>query len=203
VIVLVAAAFAGATIGFGLALTLDEAYGGKSVRRREAPSGRRLVLLTAAAAGLAVIVWSSTSGPAEAAALAVVSALFLALVATDIERHLLPNRLIYPALPVVLLLGPWLPADGYLSALVGAVLGFAILLAPNLAVPGALGAGDVKLGALIGAVVGAGLLLPALTIGVIAGAVASVIFLLRSRTRRTSLAYGPYLILGAFSVLLL
>lgn len=80
----------------------------------------------------------ATSGRAEAQLLPG-SVLFPALVPTDIERHLLPNRLIYPAIPVVLLMALWFPADGYISAMVSAVLGVPSCGAPNLAVPGALG----------------------------------------------------------------
>jgi prepilin signal peptidase PulO-like enzyme (type II secretory pathway) len=43
---------------------------------------------------------------------------------------------------------------------------------------------------------------PALLIGTIAGAIASIVVLLRSRSRRAAFAYGPYLCVGAAVVIL-
>lgn len=197
----IAAMTVGLIAGYVLSLVLDYAYRDGSTSRRAGtgrPARRRALLLPPAGAVVVVLMWSSMGGSwAEIVSTTVVALVFLALAATDFERHLLPNRLIYPAIPLALLLAPWLPAGGYLSSALGAMLGFVVLLIPHLAARGALGAGDVKLGVLIGAFGGAWLLLPALTIGAVFGAVACLVVLLRSRTHRDAIAYGPYLVLGA------
>lgn len=200
----IAAMVLGLVAGYLLSLVLDYAYRDGSMSRPAGtgrPARRRAWLLPPAGAVVVVLVWSSMGGGwAEFVSTVLVGFVFLALAATDFERHLLPNRLIYPAIPLALLLAPWLPAGGHLSSVLGAALGFVILLVPHLAARGALGAGDVKLGALVGAFAGAWLLLPALMIGAILGAVGCLVVLLRSRTGGTAIAYGPYLAFGALAV---
>jgi leader peptidase (prepilin peptidase)/N-methyltransferase len=67
-----------------------------------------------------------------------------------------------------------------------------------LVLPG-FGFGDVKLSGLLGLVSGLGNTLPALAIGAIAGGVgAALMMVFRRAGRRTTIAYGPYLALGAF-----
>lgn len=197
----------GSVAGFVLGLTLDRAYrdgsGSTGAATRRQPTRRRLVLLPAAGAAIAALVWSSTSGPADVMSTAAVAFILLALAATDFERHLLPNRLTYPAIPIALLLAPWLPAGGYVPSMLGAALGFGTLLAVYVAAPRALGAGDVKLAALIGAFAGAQLVFTALTVGAVIGAVVCLVIFFRQHQRgATAVAYGPYLVVGALFVCL-
>lgn len=200
---LLVAMIAGALGGYVLGLTLDYAYREESAPARAGlgrPARRRLVLLPPAGAAVVILAYSSTSGLADLAGTSAVAFILLALAATDFERHLLPNRLLYPAIPFAVALAPWLPAGGYVSSMLGALLGFVVLLVPYIVARGALGAGDVKLGALVGAFAGAWLLLPALTIGAALGAIGCLVLLVRRRTRRLAIAYGPYLVLGALLV---
>ena len=64
-----------------------------------------------------------------------------------------------------------------------------------------LGLGDVKLGALIGLWLGwhgASILVASLCTGIILGGLAAILLLLPRRAgRKSSIAYGPYLIAGA------
>jgi prepilin signal peptidase PulO-like enzyme (type II secretory pathway) len=64
--------------------------------------------------------------------------------------------------------------------------------------PGAMGAGDVKLAGLIGIIAGVPNVIVALAIGIIAGGVSALILMASGRVSRTgTLAYAPYLSLGA------
>lgn len=130
------------------------------------------------------------------------SLVLLAFVGTDFERHLLPNRLMYPALALALALSWAWPGRSMADSLLGGLLGLAVLLVLFLLLPG-FGFGDVKLAALLGLLAGLDNTPFALMVGVIAGGGAALALLLTRRAgRRTAIAYGPYLILGGFLAML-
>ncbi|MCI0553461.1 MAG: A24 family peptidase, partial [Anaerolineae bacterium] len=92
----------------------------------------------------------------------------------------------------------------FFSALSGAAAGFGLLLAIALLARGGMGMGDVKLAALIGLTTGLSGVLFALYIGVLVGGIAGVVMLIKSRFRRgQTMAYAPYLVIGAWVVLLI
>ena len=69
-----------------------------------------------------------------------------------------------------------------------------------------MGFGDVKLGLLLGVLVGArsvGLVLPALLIAGVLGALAGLVQVVRHRRRDVTLPFGPYLVAGAVLALVL
>lgn len=162
--------------------------------------------LLGAPAGAAIAV--RAHDPRHAALLAMFSTVLLAFVGSDFERHLLPNRLMYPTLALALALSWTWPDRSFAESLAGGLAGFAIMFALFFFLPG-FGFGDVKLAALIGLLVGLSNTLPALLIGAIAGGVGAGLMLLAQRLRlggagagaRTAIAYGPYLVLGAFAVM--
>lgn len=128
-------------------------------------------------------------------------AYFVAIVAIDLEHRLVLNRMTGPGLLAALGiaavgLGPSLPA-----ALVGALAGFLFLWLPALLLPG-LGMGDVKLAAVIGALVGFPAVITALGLGVVAGGAAAALLLVTRRiSRRGTIAYAPYLVVGVTFVI--
>lgn len=133
------------------------------------------------------------------------------LVIIDIEHRRLPDRLVYAALAseaVLLAADAMVRADwpAYLRAAEAALFVYGLLLLlRRLAPPGALGLGDVKLGAALAAALGwvgwrqvyLGLALAPL-LGLI---VALALLVTRHADRRTQVPFGPMLILGAFLVL--
>jgi leader peptidase (prepilin peptidase)/N-methyltransferase len=125
------------------------------------------------------------------------SLVLLALTATDFERHLLPNRLIYPSLLVALVVAGVWPARSALESLEGGLVALAVMLTIFVLSPG-FGFGDVKLGLLLGLLVGLPHVLMALAIGIVsAGIAAAVLVVVRRATLRSTMAYGPYLAFGA------
>jgi leader peptidase (prepilin peptidase)/N-methyltransferase len=134
---------------------------------------------------------------------AVLLAMLPAISAIDIERHIIPNKIVYPALiglPVLLIL-TWLlgaPVD-----LRGMVIGFAAYggaLFLVALVSGGMGMGDVKLAALIGIVLGAlGLRYVAVAAGaaIVLGGVGGVVALIAGKGRKGAIPFGPYLAAGA------
>ncbi len=65
-----------------------------------------------------------------------------------------------------------------------------------------MGMGDVKLEAALGALLGFPAIVSAMFLGVIAGGLAAIVLLLMKRVgRKDPIAYGPWLALGAWIVL--
>jgi leader peptidase (prepilin peptidase)/N-methyltransferase len=227
----VLAALAGYLAGALIALFLDRLYTGAPVRGplRLCPSGHTPRALWVGTLGYALVrgrcpcggalparLWylpllGGAAGAAialravdarHAALVAGFSLVLLAFVGTDFERHLLPNRLMYPALALALALSWAWPGRSAVDSLLGGLLGLAVLLALFLLLPG-FGFGDVKLAALVGLLAGLDNTPFALMVGVIAGGGAALFLLLTRRAgRRTAIAYGPYLILGGFLAML-
>jgi leader peptidase (prepilin peptidase)/N-methyltransferase len=128
-----------------------------------------------------------------------IAAVFLAALvtvsATDLERRIIPNRIVLPAAVVVLAAKTTVhPSVEWVVAGVGAS---AFLLAAALAYPGGMGMGDVKLAALLGFALGRTVTV-ALLIGFVAALVPSLVLLARhgSAARKMAIPLGPFLALG-------
>lgn len=127
---------------------------------------------------------------------------------TDFDHKRIPNRILYPAtvVGVVLLAGGAL-ADGEISrmprALAGAAIYFTLLLVIALVARGGFGMGDVKLAVLLGTFLAfrswqtlwAGIFLAFLT-----GGLVSLLLLVTGRKgRKDAIPFGPALIVGAWA----
>ncbi len=127
---------------------------------------------------------------------------FLALTFTDLERRLLPNRVVYPSILLAAALSWAWPDTSVTQVFAGALV--AVIIAAGLlafSLPfgaNAFGMGDVKMIVLMGVVTG----LPSVIVGVLvgtfaAGAAAALLLLLRVVSRRDYIPHGPFLALGA------
>ena len=141
--------------------------------------------------------------PWVAVAVSALLALMPVISAIDIERRIIPNRIVYPALiafPVYLVVAKLAGGD---VDLVGMALGFVLYgggLFVVALVSRGMGMGDVKLAALIGLVLGAiGLSLVGVAAGaaIVVGGVAAVVALARGVGRKGALPFGPALAAGA------
>jgi leader peptidase (prepilin peptidase)/N-methyltransferase len=135
----------------------------------------------------------------------------VALSAIDLRMHRLPNRLIYPAYPVVLisfLLGILAGTDP--ARLVRSLLGALVLggcyLVLALIAPGQLGLGDVKLAGLLGlalAWVSWSTLLFGGCLAFLLSAGTSLLLLATRRiTLKSAIPFGPFMLAGAALALL-
>lgn len=183
-------------------------------RACQAPIGWRYPLVEAStsAAFLAAVL---RFGPTLTFALAsAFLAALIAITAIDLEHQIIPDVITLPGVVVGLALGPltglttWPPAFlgvlvcGGLLLVVIAVSGW-VYARTDPSVPGGMGLGDMKLGAMLGAFLGWRAGLFALFVAVLAGGlVAAFLLLVRRKGRKDAVPFGPFLALGGAIALL-
>jgi leader peptidase (prepilin peptidase)/N-methyltransferase len=154
----------------------------------------------------------------------VYSAVFVLVLVIDLEHKLILNVVIYPAWVLALLGSLFHPQPHYYRlALLGGAVGFGILYLIYLLgelfvkvmskIRGkqihavAFGFGDVRLGGFIGLVLGFPGVLTAIFIAILLGGLGGILYwfvsaaILRRYSLFTAIPYGPFLVLGAMSVL--
>lgn len=155
---------------------------------------------------LAFLSWGQTP-----AALAVMgySWFLLAIAVIDLEHRLVLNRMLAPGAAGALVLSVVLGLPSWFSALAAGLVGFLLFWLLRLPYPQGMGMGDVKLAGFIGLITGLPGVIVALVIGILVGGLAALgIVLVKSQwrpwrfPRGHSLAYAPYLVFGAWVVLL-
>lgn len=134
--------------------------------------------------------------------------IFALVLITDLERRLILDVVIYPAILVAAVASFLTPGMTWWSALGGGAIGFVFFLGAALVGnaffgSGALGGGDVKLAAFVGLITGFPLVVEALVLTLFIGAGVSLILLVTGkRGLRDYIPYGPFLVAGAVLTLL-
>ena len=147
---------------------------------------------------------SAIPGDGGELALAVaLTATLVTITLTDIERRIIPNRILIVSAvagAALILLGDREVIGEHAIAAAGA-FGFLLLVA--LACPGGMGMGDVKLVGVMGLYLGFAVV-PALLIGFAAGTVYGTVLVARQGfpARKRSLPFGPFLAVGGLVALL-
>ncbi|HET6309596.1 MAG TPA: A24 family peptidase [Candidatus Nitrosotalea sp.] len=124
----------------------------------------------------------------------------------DFEHRLILDRVIFPAMALALVVSlfghPWWAgiASGLAVGLVFLLLG---LVGQAIFKAEALGFGDVKLALFMGLLVGWPSIVQAVFYGVLLAGLASVWVIIRNRSMKGTIAYGPYLAGGTLIVLYL
>ena len=166
----------------------------------------RSLLLPSAAAALFAASALSFEGLGTALLAGFFATVFLLLTLTDLDRRLIPNRVVYPAILLAAAFSWAWPDTSAVQIFAGGLVAVGIaagLLALSLPFgANAFGLGDVKMIVLIGVVVG----LPSVIVGVFlgtlaAGAASALLLLLRLKSRRDYIPHGPFLALGALLAL--
>ncbi|MDF2145856.1 prepilin peptidase [Knoellia sp. p5-6-4] len=136
--------------------------------------------------------------------------LAVALVWIDLDVHRLPDGLVLPAYPALLVLlgcaslgaGDWVRMRNALIAMAGI---YALYFVMAMVSPSSLGFGDVKLSGLIGLVLGwlgLGTALLGLLAGFVAGGIIALVMLVAQRAGlRSHIAFGPAMVVGALLAL--
>jgi leader peptidase (prepilin peptidase)/N-methyltransferase len=158
------------------------------------PAGELATALLAAACVLAF------GASLHALAAAVLCAALVAVTATDIEKRIVPNRIVLPATAVVLALQlVRAPSIEWPVAGLGAA---AFFFAAALANPRGMGMGDVKLMLLIGVAVGRTVPI-AILAGLLLGLVPSLVLFARHgmQARKLKIPFAPFLAAGGLVAL--
>jgi len=160
-----------------------------------APIGWRYPAVEFATAALWAACVADFGFSLHALAGAVFCAALVTISATDIERRIVPNRVVLPAAAVVLaLMEGWRPSIEWPAAGFGAAL---FLFLAALAYPRGMGMGDVKLALLLGVAVGRAVPV-ALFLGMLSALVPSAVLFARhgSAARKMAIPFAPFLALG-------
>jgi len=163
----------------------------------------RPVPVAVAAFGFSALAFASYPLGAGAVIAAVVAAVLVILTVTDLERRVIPNRVVLPAAAVVLVLRLAFFPTHALEYIIAALAAAMVFLVPSLINRSLMGMGDVKLIFLLGAALGwsvAGALALAF-LGVFPFALFTVIRGGLS-ARKTTLPFGPFLAFGGLFVLI-
>lgn len=151
-----------------------------------------------ATAVLFVISYLKFGFTAELAVALLFMSLLLIIVVSDLAYMLIPNKILLFFLPLLIIARIFSPLDPWWDSLLGAVIGFGILLLIAVISKGGMGGGDIKLFFLIGLVLGTVHTLLTLFLASLIGMVVGIIVLkVRGQGRKTPIPFGPSIALGA------
>jgi leader peptidase (prepilin peptidase)/N-methyltransferase len=161
-------------------------------------------VVTAVLCGLAALRFGPTW---QLPAFLVLAAAGVLLAVIDLEHLLLPNRIIGPtaaAAAALLAFAAVAGGDGHalLRAALGAAVLFVLYLVLALVAPSGLGMGDVKLAGVLGLYLGwlgwGSVLIGTFTGFLLGGLVGVALMAVRRAGRKSALAFGPFMLAGAF-----
>ena len=141
--------------------------------------------------------------PAELALGLVFVAMLAAITLTDLERRLIPNKILIAGAVAGIAIAAATDPSSLLERGIAAVAAGGLLLLIALAYPRGMGMGDVKLAAVMGLYLGSAVSV-ALAVGVITGALVGMGVMLHrgSGARKLAVPFGPFLALGGVVALL-
>ena len=158
-------------------------------------------LLVPAVVGVVVLAFATMSF-GRAVVSAVAAGVLLVLAAIDVERGIIPNRIVLPAAAVVLLANVAVVPSRAGEWVLAAVISGVVLSLPALFGRNWMGMGDAKLAILIGAALGWGVT-GALLLGLVCSFPAALFVVGRGgvAARKSTIPFGPFLVAGALIVM--
>lgn len=130
-------------------------------------------------------------------------AALILITVTDLEHRLILDVVTYPAMAVALVGSFFMPNMTLVRALIGGAIGFGLFYVLAIASRGGLGGGDVTLMGFVGLATGFPVVIVAILAGILFGGLGAGLLLALGRVgRKSAIAYGPYLVLGAAFALL-
>lgn len=141
-----------------------------------------------------LVLWDD---PGEIALGLVFVSMLLAVTLTDLERRIIPNKILLVAAVLGLALAAASDPGSLAERVAAAVGAGGLLFLAALAYPRGMGLGDVKLAAVMGLFLGRNVA-PALFVALFAGALVGLAMIARSgaAARKQAIPFGPYLALG-------
>jgi leader peptidase (prepilin peptidase)/N-methyltransferase len=132
----------------------------------------------------------------------VFGSILLAISVIDLEHQLILNVVVFPYILVALGVLLLSPDPTLVCAVLGLVVGVALVSLPFLIYRRGMGLGDVYLGGLIGLMVGFPHVLVALYLAVVGGGLVAILLLvLRIKGRKDAIPFGPYMAAAAMITL--
>ena len=166
------------------------------------PSARAHPAVLAAGIVLAAATFVVQGHDADALAWAGVQLVLAAIATIDAATRRIPNALTLTTAVCAVALRLVFVRDVVAETLAAGAICFLVFFALALVARGGLGMGDVKLAGLLGLLLGRSVV-AALLLGTVSGAVAALVAARRAGSRKGTLAYGPYLCLGASVIILI
>jgi leader peptidase (prepilin peptidase)/N-methyltransferase len=123
--------------------------------------------------------------------------MLLAITLTDLERRIIPNKILLVGAIAAVAIAAVTDPNGLPERAIAAVAAGGLLLAAALAYPRGMGLGDVKLAATMGLFLGRDVA-PAVFVALLAGSVVGLAMIARRGTaaRKQAIPFGPFLALG-------
>jgi leader peptidase (prepilin peptidase)/N-methyltransferase len=168
------------------------------------PISPRYPLIEAALAGLFVVVYLRFRGDGGELALGfVLVSTLLAITLTDLERRIIPNKILLVAALLAVAVAAVSDPSSLPERLAAAVGAGGVLFLAALAYPGGMGLGDVKLAATMGLFLGVSVV-PALLVALLAGSLVGLALIAKdgAAARKRAIPFGPFLALGGLVGLL-
>jgi leader peptidase (prepilin peptidase) / N-methyltransferase len=126
--------------------------------------------------------------------------LFMIIFVSDITYMLIPDKVLLVFAGLFLLERIFIPLTPWWDSLLGAAVGFTLLLLIAVVSKGGMGGGDIKLFALVGLVVGTKVMLLSFFLSTIYGAIFGVLGLLFKVVKRGNpIPFGPFIAAGTLT----
>ena len=176
-------------------------------RHCQAAIPRRILWVEVSSGALFAFLYWYYGLSAELAIVTFYFCLLLVILVVDLEHHLILNKIVYPGAVIALIISIFSAelevVPGIASAAGGGGIGLAIFLLIFVVSRGGMGWGDVKMAALMGIMLGFPMVFVALFLAVVSGGlVAWVLVLIKIKSRKQGIPFGPFLSLGTMAALL-
>lgn len=127
----------------------------------------------------------------------VLFSMMMILVVSDLAYMLIPDKILLFFLPLFVLLRIIQPLEPWWDSLLGAAIGFGLLLLIAVVSKGGMGGGDIKLFGVLGFVLGTKLVLLTFFLACLFGAVFGLMFMAAGAVKRGKpMPFGPYIALA-------
>lgn len=126
--------------------------------------------------------------------------LFMIIFVSDITYMIIPDKVLLVFMGIFLLERIFIPLDPWWNSLLGAAVGFFLLLLIAVISKGGMGGGDIKLFALLGFVLGIKMVLLSFFLATLFGALFGIIGLLIGKLKRKNpIPFGPFIAVGTLA----
>ncbi|MBI2845127.1 MAG: prepilin peptidase [Chloroflexi bacterium] len=162
---------------------------------------RRPLLEISTGLGFALL-WANYSNLEQRLILSVYLALLLLFLVIDLERWMVPNMLVLPAMVFAATASLFYPGMGLGRSLLGGIIGFGFFYLAAVIGRGGMGAGDVKLAGFIGLATGFPEVIVALLFSTLLGGLTALALLVtKKKGLESQFPYAPFLVLGGLTAL--